>query len=104
MWILIMFDMPTETKTEKRKHKAFLKNLLEDDFTEVLSTVYARNCASEKSAATHWKHIKEILPLEVLSSIGTVKLVTVSDEQFANIKTHQFYNFGGAGIFTPGCF
>ena len=32
MWIFVLFDLPTETKKEKRAHAQFRKDLLKDGF------------------------------------------------------------------------
>ena len=33
MWVLVLFDLPTETKKDKRAYADFRKNLQKDGFT-----------------------------------------------------------------------
>lgn len=33
MWVLVFFDLPTETKEERQHHSEFRKNLLKDGFS-----------------------------------------------------------------------
>ena len=33
MWVLVLFDLPTETKKEKKAYADFRKNLQKDGFT-----------------------------------------------------------------------
>ena len=36
MWVLVLFDLPTETKKDKRAYADFRKNLQKDGFTMFL--------------------------------------------------------------------
>lgn len=39
MWVLVFFDLPTETKKEKKAYADFRKNLQKDGFT-MLSLIH----------------------------------------------------------------
>ena len=39
MWIMVFFDLPTETKKERKAHTQFRKNLQKDGFTDRKSVV-----------------------------------------------------------------
>ena len=84
MWIIAMFDVPTEMRTQKKKHSAFAKSLLADDFKMLLPTVFVRHCVSEKSSDGHWAHIKDLLPPG-----GKAKSTVLTDVQFGEMKTHM---------------
>ena len=50
MWILVLFDLPTETKKDKKAYTDFRKNLQKDGFTMFQFSIYVRPCASSENA------------------------------------------------------
>ena len=40
MWVLVLFDLPTETKKEKKAYADFRKNLQKDGFTMFQFSIY----------------------------------------------------------------
>ena len=62
MWVLAMFDLPTDTKKARKDYTLFRKHLLEDGFTMMQYSVYARHCASKENAEVHTQRIKRHLP------------------------------------------
>ena len=40
MWVLALFDLPTESKAQRRAYTRFRKHLLEDGFTMMQYSVY----------------------------------------------------------------
>ena len=46
MWILVFFDLPTDTKRERKAAGDFRKQLLKDGFTMFQFSIYVRHCAS----------------------------------------------------------
>ena len=46
MWVLVLFDLPTETKKDKKAYAEFRKNLQKDGFTMFQFSIYVRHCAS----------------------------------------------------------
>ena len=49
MWLFVMFDLPTNTKVERRNATLFRKALEKDGFTMMQYSVYIRHCASKES-------------------------------------------------------
>ena len=47
MWVIVMFDLPVDTKKAKRQYAQFRKSLLKDGFVKMQFSVYRRHCASE---------------------------------------------------------
>ena len=45
MWILVFFDLPTETQKDKKAYTLFRKNLQKDGFTMFQFSIYVRHCA-----------------------------------------------------------
>ena len=77
MWIVAMFDLPTDTKQARKQYALFRKHLIEDGFTMMQYSVYARHCASKENAEVHIERIKRNLPPD-----GEVRVITITDKQF----------------------
>lgn len=81
MWIFVFFDMPTETKRERKIYADFRKNLLRDGFTMFQFSIYLRHCPSRENADVHIKRVKQWLPAD-----GYVGILTVTDKQFGQME------------------
>jgi CRISPR-associated protein Cas2 len=83
MWVIAMFDLPTDTPRERRAYARFRKNLLEDGFTMMQYSVYVRHCASIENADVHVKRMGEVVP-----ALGEVRFLTITDRQFGRIRIY----------------
>ena len=81
MWLLVLFDLPTETKKDIREYTIFRKNLLRDGFTMFQFSIYVRHCTSLENAEVHKKRVKSFLP-----RYGKVGIICITDKQFGNIE------------------
>lgn len=81
MWIFVFFDLPTETKRERRIYAEFRKNLLRDGFAMFQFSIYLRHCPSRENADVHIKRVKQWLPKD-----GYVGILTVTDKQFGQME------------------
>lgn len=81
MWVIVLFDLPTDTKRARQQYTRFRKALLDDGFTMMQYSVYMRHSASEENAQVHVKRIKAKLPPD-----GEVRIVKITDKQFAKIQ------------------
>jgi len=81
MWLFVFFDLPTNTKKERRTAQQFRKMLLKDGFTMMQYSVYTRHCASFESATVHVKRVKSFVP-----SAGQVSILQITDKQYGNIE------------------
>lgn len=81
MWVLVFFDLPVETKKQRKAATKFRKNLLQDGFTMFQFSIYLRNCPSRENAEVHVKRIKNQLP-----EYGHVGLLTITDKQFGMME------------------
>ena len=52
MWILVFFDLPTETKKDKKEYMLFRKRLQRDGFTMFQFSIYLRHCPSRENASS----------------------------------------------------
>lgn len=80
MWLFVMFDLPTQTKKNRRDSANFRKNLERDGFVMHQFSIYIRFCASFESAEVHIKRVRSFVP-----EFGRVTILTVTDKQYANI-------------------
>ena len=81
MWVLVLFDLPTETKKYRRAYVEFRKNLQRDGFTMFQFSIYVRHCASQENAMVHIKRVKSFLP-----EYGKVGIMCITDKQFSSIE------------------
>lgn len=81
MWILVFFDLPTETKKERKDAALFRKNLMKDGFTMFQFSIYVRHCASRENMEVHIKRIQSLLP-----EYGKVGILGITDKQFGEIQ------------------
>lgn len=81
MWVLVLFDLPTETKKDKKAYTDFRKNLQKDGFTMFQFSIYVRHCASSENASVHINRVKSFLP-----EYGQVGIMCITDKQFAAIE------------------
>jgi len=81
MWIFVFFDLPTDTKKDRRNASQFRKNLLKDGFNMMQYSVYNRHCASFESADVHEKRIEKLLP-----PLGKVSVLRITDKQYGDIS------------------
>lgn len=80
MWVFVLFDLPTETKKDRKEAFKFRKNLLSFGFTMFQFSTYIRHCASSENAQVYTRRIREILP-----AYGKVGILTLTDKQFGNM-------------------
>ena len=81
MWVLVMFDLPTDTKKARKEYALFRKMLLRNGFTQMQYSVYARPCPSQENAEVHVGRIERSLPPD-----GEVRVLVITDKQFERMK------------------
>lgn len=81
MWVLVMFDLPTETKTDRKRYARFRKEMLHDGFQMFQFSMYLRHCSSRENADVHIKRVKKILPPK-----GHVGIMCITDKQFGMME------------------
>ena len=84
MWILVLFDLPTETKKERKVYTSFRKKLIDDGFTMFQFSIYLRHCASRENADAHIRRVKNALP-----EYGQVGILCITDKQFGQMELFQ---------------
>ena len=81
MWVLVFFDLPTETAAERKIYTKFRKDILKDGFQMFQFSIYLRHCASRENADVHIKRVKKLLPGK-----GHVGIMCVTDKQFGMME------------------
>ena len=81
MWVLVLFDLPTETAKDRKAAAGFRKGLLQDGFAMFQFSIYVRHCPSRENADVHIQRVKAILP-----PLGNVCIFCITDKQFGEIE------------------
>lgn len=84
VWILVLFDLPTETKIQRKAHAKFRKNLLKDGFSMFQFSIYLRHCLSNENADAHTKRVKLFLPVS-----GNICILRITDKQFGMMELYS---------------
>ena len=95
MWVMVLYDLPTETKTQRKAAAKFRKDIMADGFTMFQFSIYLRHCASKENADAHIGRVKKMMPPE-----GKIGILCVTDKQFGNMELFystqpQQKNIGG---------
>ena len=88
MWVLVFFDLPTETKKERKIYSDFRKKLLNDGFTMFQFSIYLRHCASQENADVHIRRVKNILPEK--GHIGILHISVIPTQRFRSYPPSVF--------------
>lgn len=84
MWVFVHFDLPTETKKDRKAYADFRKFLLQDGFNMLQFSMYVRHCSSRENADVHKKRVKAKIPAH-----GKVIVFEITDAQFGRL---EFYH------------
>jgi len=83
MWVLVFFDLPTETATERKTAARFRKEIMKDGFNMFQFSIYLRHCASRENAEVHINRVKSLLPEK-----GHIGIMCVTDKQFGMMEIY----------------
>lgn len=81
MWVFVHFDLPTQTKKERKAYSEFRKFLIQDGFQMMQYSMYSRHCSSRENAEVHKKRVKARIP-----ALGQVILFEITDAQFGRLE------------------
>lgn len=81
MWVMVLYDLPTETKAMQKAAQLFRKRLEDDGFSLFQFSIYIRHCPSRENAEVHIKRVKSWLP-----KYGKVAIINITDKQFGDIE------------------
>ncbi len=83
MWLVVFFDLPTDTKKARRQYTEFRHQLLDDGFAMMQYSVYFRHCASNENIQVHLKRVRSMVPPD-----GEVRVAQFTDKQFARMEVY----------------
>ena len=81
MWTLVMYDLPSETKKDRKVAARFRKELQKDGFSMFQFSMYVRHSSSSENAAVHSKRVKKNLPEH-----GKIGILQITDKQFGEME------------------
>jgi len=81
MWVVVLFDLPVDTREARKAYAQFRKHLLRDGFTMLQYSVYARHSSSEENAQVHINRVQNWVPDD-----GEVRIITITDKQFERMR------------------
>lgn len=80
MWILVMFDLPTDTRTDRKSALDFRNFLLNEGFERSQFSVYARFVSGKEAFQTRVNRIERNLPEK-----GDIQILNFTDRQYRDI-------------------
>lgn len=89
VWIVVMFDLPVTTKTDRLRYRRYHDFLLDDGFFRLQYSVYGRHCRSRESAETHLRRVRSNTPPR-----GEVRILSITEAQFSRMEIYR--NFAAA--------
>lgn len=80
MRVLIMFDLPVETKAQVRIYNKFRKQLIKEGFLMLQYSIYIKTCINRESANGTVNIIKKYLPKN-----GHIRSLIITEKQYENM-------------------
>lgn len=80
MWILVMFDLPTDTQKQRKAADDFRNFLLDEGFERSQFSIYARFINGKGALESRSGRIERALPDK-----GDVRILSLTDRQYRDI-------------------
>ncbi len=84
MWVVAVFDLPTQTKIQRKRYAGFRKLLLHNGFSMLQYSVYVRNMPTMHQAQALVKQLGPQTPPQ-----GKCAFLLITDKQYG--LTKSFY-------------
>lgn len=84
VWLIALFDLPTDTPEARKAYTGFRKFLLSEGFDMLQYSVYARYCSGEDKAKGIRRKVKQSLPPD-----GEVRVMTLTDTQYGKMQIYH---------------
>jgi len=81
MRLIVLFDLPTKTKKDRKVYTTFRKKLLENGFFMLQYSVYCRICKGVQLSKKYIEYVKKVTP-----SKGNIRILQVTDKQFSSME------------------
>lgn len=80
MRLLVFFDLPVETATQRRNYRLFRKHLVKEGYLMLQESVYAKLVTNDGAAGAAVMRLRKHRPPE-----GLVQVLKVTEKQFATM-------------------
>lgn len=80
MRLLVFFDLPVETTTQRRNYRLFRKHLVKEGYLMLQESVYAKLVMNDGAAGAAVMRLRKHRPPE-----GLVQVLKVTEKQFATM-------------------
>ena len=81
MRMIVIFDIPTLTKEQRRTYTEFRDNILRDGFIMIQYSVYSRFCRNDTEYLKLLRRIKTYAPRD----IGETRVFKMTEKQYQNM-------------------
>jgi len=81
MRIIVLFDLPTNTKKERKEASKFRKFLLDDGYDMLQYSIYVRICKGADAIETHKRRISQKLP-----SKGNIRFLPITNATYERME------------------
>ena len=81
MWVMVMFDLPVDTKKRAKAAAKFREFLLDEGFEMTQFSIYLRFCSGKEQFESYTRRIEGHLP-----EFGKVHVLAITDRQYENIR------------------
>src|SRR5690625_1123166 len=79
--VLIMFDLPIDTKAQVRNYTKFRKELIKQGFLMMQYSIYIKSCLNKEAAQGSINNIRRFLPRD-----GHVRSLIITEKQFEKMN------------------
>ena len=84
MWLVVMFDLPTQTKRDRKRYRWFSRYLDAEAYIRLQYSIYAKVFNSVESANHGKKRLRNFLQTNVKK--GNVRILMFTDAQFGKME------------------
>ena len=84
LWCLVLFDLPTETKAQRKAATKFREHLLDLGFERSQFSVYARFVNGKEGFESQVRKIERRLPDQ-----GDIQILQFTDKQYENMRHYS---------------
>lgn len=81
MRVMVFFDLPVATKSNRREYAKFRKLLIKDGFDMLQFSIYSRVAMNHDDAQKHINYVHKIVP-----SRGSVRILQVTERQYNSME------------------
>ena len=84
MRVLVLFDLPTGTKAERKAATKFRNFLVGNGFDMLQYSIYSRLCPNRDVAQKHLGRVVKNVPKD---TDGSIRVLMITEHQFTNMLT-----------------